>query len=228
MFYQAWVWEWIMLQKCILILSSLIYQFGICKRGFYPVLCLLEQLFISWPTAPGLIVFLTQCEFPSWHVWFVPEPLLLPRLRVGGTADLWGGCLWLEDKVLSGCLICCRLSVNDVRQIRGQLIPLGSGTFCSLELLAFVRGFWMLYWPPPTLSFFEKNILMLAMSFGNFSNFYWLKCPLCERNVCWDSIVRGQILSSQENDEAEERETGSTEPTDSVRRLGSLLEIGRC
>lgn len=34
--------------------------------------------------------------------------------------------------------------------------------------------------------------------------------------------MRGQFLSSQENDETEERETGSTEPTDSVRRLGSL------
>lgn len=29
-------------------------------------------------------------------------------------------------------------------------------------------------------------------------------------------------MSSQENDEAEERETGSTMPADSVRRLGSL------
>jgi hypothetical protein len=34
--------------------------------------------------------------------------------------------------------------------------------------------------------------------------------------------VRGQNLSSQENDETEERETGSTMPADSVRRLGSL------
>lgn len=144
-----------------------------------------------------------------------------------GTADLWGRVLVTRgNKVLSGSLICCRLSVNDVRQIRGQLIQLGSGTFCSLGLLAFVRGFWMLCWSPHPFSFFEKNILMLAMSFGNLSNLYWLKCPLCERNVCWDSIVRGQILSGQ-NDEAEKRETGSTEPADSVRRLGSLLETGR-
>lgn len=34
--------------------------------------------------------------------------------------------------------------------------------------------------------------------------------------------MRGQILISQENDETEERETGSTKPTDSVRRPGSL------
>lgn len=45
------------------------------------------------------------------------------------------------SKVHSGFLIGCRLSVNDVRQIRGQLIQLASGTFCSLGLLAFVREF---------------------------------------------------------------------------------------
>lgn len=43
-----------------------------------------------------------------------------------------------------------------------------------------------------------------------------------EKCLLRSSIVRGQFLSSQENDETEERETGSTEPTDSVRRLGSL------
>lgn len=32
----------------------------------------------------------------------------------------------------------------------------------------------------------------------------------------------GKSLSSQENDETEERETGSTMPADPVRRLGSL------
>lgn len=40
-----------------------------------------------------------------------------------------------ENKVLPGALICYRLSVNDVRQIRGQLIHLGSGTSHSASLL---------------------------------------------------------------------------------------------
>lgn len=43
--------------------------------------------------------------------------------------------------MLSGALICYRLSVNDVRQIRGQLIPLGSGTPHSL-LLPGLLGLW--------------------------------------------------------------------------------------
>lgn len=43
-----------------------------------------------------------------------------------------------EEQVLPGALICCRLSVNDVRQIRGQLIHLGSGTPHSASLLPFV------------------------------------------------------------------------------------------
>lgn len=39
---------------------------------------------IVWPTPPELIVFLSQCEFSSWYVQFLPESLLLPGLRVGG------------------------------------------------------------------------------------------------------------------------------------------------
>lgn len=135
-----------MLQKYLLILSSLIYHLG-SVRGFHPIPCPLQQLFVSCPTAPGLIVFLTQCEFSSWYVQFLPEPLLLPSLRVGGSS--WfvgeGACDW-GNKVLSGSLICCKLSVNDVRQIRGQLIHLGSGTFPSLVLLGFVKGFWLPCW----------------------------------------------------------------------------------
>ena len=40
--------------------------------------------------------------------------------------------------MLPGALICCRLSVNDVRRIRGQLMHLGSGTPHSASLLRFV------------------------------------------------------------------------------------------
>ena len=140
-----------------------------------------------------------------------------------GTADLWGRVpVTRGNKVLPGSLICCRLSVNDVRQIRGQLIQLGSGTFCSLGLSDLwgdsecCAGHFFFF-------FFEKNILMLAMSFLNLYNFLLPEMPLMwKKCLLRSSIVRGQFLSSQENDETEERETGSTEPTDSVRRLGSL------
>lgn len=42
--------------------------------------------------------------------------------------------------MLSGALICYRLSVNDVRQIRGQLIHLGSGTPHFLTAASWLLG----------------------------------------------------------------------------------------
>lgn len=56
---------------------------------------------------------------------------------------------------------------------------------------------------------------------------YRLHTPCLRELPAKTPWVRGQSLNSQENDEAEERETGSTMPADPVRRLGSLSETGR-
>lgn len=94
---------------------------------------------VAWPTPPESIVFLSQCEFSTWYVQFLPESLLLAGLRVGVCNWFVGEGVWClsprRNKVLSRALICYRPSVNDVRQTRGQLIHLGSGTFHSASLL---------------------------------------------------------------------------------------------
>lgn len=94
---------------------------------------------VAWPTPPESIVFLSQCEFSTWYVQFLPESLLLAGLRVGVCNWFVGEGVWClsprRNKVLSRALICYRPSVNDVRQTRGQLIHLGSGTFHSVSLL---------------------------------------------------------------------------------------------
>lgn len=61
------------------------------------------------------------------------------KLQLTRGEGVW--CLSLRrNKVLSGALICYRLSVNDVRQIRGQLIHLGSGTPHSLTAASWLLG----------------------------------------------------------------------------------------
>lgn len=59
--------------------------------------------------------------------------------------------------MLSGALICYRLSVNDVRQIRGQLIPLGSGTPHSLTAAS---------WAVRSLGRLKKRAFIFLFKFG--------------------------------------------------------------
>lgn len=60
-----------MLQKCPLILSSLIYQSRILNMLSSSSLPTTTAV-VAWPMPAGLIVFLTQCVFSSWYVWFLP------------------------------------------------------------------------------------------------------------------------------------------------------------
>lgn len=132
--------------------------------------------------------------------------------------------------MLSNALICYRLSVNDVRQIRGQLIHLGSGTPHYASLLPpGPLGLLRWGWGRILNIVFLKNTictLIFLLSLGSLCRFplaYRLQTPCVkELPAKTPECERSKALSSQENDETEERETGSTMSTDSVRRLGSL------
>lgn len=78
--------------------------------------------------------------------------------------------------MLSGALICYRLSVNDVRQIRGQLIPLVSGTPHSLTAAS---------WAVRSLGRLKKRAFIFLLSLGSLCKFplaYRLHTP-CVREL---------------------------------------------
>lgn len=130
--------------------------------------------------------------------------------------------------MLSDALICYRLSVNDVRQIRGQLIHLRSGTpHCGSLLPPGLLGLSQRGWEGIlNIMFLKNSALIFLLSLGSLCKFplaYRPHTP-CVRELPAKTpeCERAKALSSQENDETEERETGSTMSADSVRRLGSL------
>lgn len=130
--------------------------------------------------------------------------------------------------MLSDALICYRLSVNDVRQIRGQLIHLGSGTpHCGSLLPPGLLGLSQRGWEGIlNIMFLKNSALIFLLSSGSLCKLSLAYRPHtpCVRELPAKTpeCERAKALSSQENDETEERETGSTMSADSVRRLGSL------
>lgn len=141
---------------------------------------------------------LSHCEFSSWYVWFLPESSLLPGLRVGGCRRFVGEGVWClsqsRDRVLSGALICSRPSVNEVRQIGGQLIHSGSGTphSASLPSLGLLGLFWWWWWQGAGGGGLEivlkKSALMLVFNLGCLCKFPLrvTAFPLRERTSCRD------------------------------------------
>lgn len=156
-----------MLQKFPHILSSLTKWFGILNMLSSNPLPAATAV-LAWPTPPKLIVFLSQGEFSSWYAQFLPACSLLPGLRLEGCSWFVGEGVWClllrKNRVLSGALICYRLSVNDVRQIRGRTADSFGIWNSSLSLL--LSGLLGLLGESSEYYVFEEKCFNFSIKFG--------------------------------------------------------------
>lgn len=131
------------------------------------------------------------------------------------------GALWGSDLLQAKCQWCHpdQGTADSFEIWDSSLLPLG---LLDLFFSPLTQGC-------PKYHVFEETILNFSLKFGKPLSFFWLiECiPLPRENFLPRLLCEGaKRLSSQKNDETKERETGSTMPTNSVRRLGSLSKSG--